>query len=155
MNKYEIMQQEASLKYETNDCTVKALAIAGNMSYSHAHDICKKRGRKAHGGLDLKDHLNCFLDAGLEVNMIYDSHGGHATMSIKNPCNELYWLAPDITQPNGSRYTPKTITRICKDGNYIAYTRGHVLSIIDGEVQDWTEGRKHHIKALFKIERGN
>ena len=32
--------------YETNDCTVMALAHAADLPYMRAHDICKMAGRK-------------------------------------------------------------------------------------------------------------
>jgi len=31
--------------------------------------------------------------------------------------------------------------------------RGHVLALKNGIVEDWTKGRKHYIKELYKIEK--
>src|SRR5271156_2691424 len=37
--------------FETNDCTVRALANASGLSYKEAHRIAKASGRHAHRGL--------------------------------------------------------------------------------------------------------
>ena len=38
-------------------------------------------------------------------------------------------------------------------GTFIAYTRGHVLCIKDGVVEDWTNGRQHRIVQVLRVIR--
>jgi hypothetical protein len=58
-----------------------------------------------------------------------------------------------LKQKNGSRYTPKTIGDKLKRGYYLCFCNGHVFAVVNGDVEDWTNNRKHHITQAYKVIR--
>lgn len=112
---------------EHNDCAVRALAIAANKPYEEAHAIFKKHGRKNRHGTP----LTVIFRAASEVNP-----------------NVKY---KSIRKPNGSRYTARTIGEALPKGNYIIHYNGHVAAMVNGCVEDWTDGRCHRVIAVFEM----
>ena len=117
---------------ETNDCSVKAVAMSGRVSYAIAHAKCKEHGRKPKRGMSEIHILFVLRSMGFDVTLIRNRNQ---------------------RQKNGSKFTPKTVGSVCKSGYYVAFTRNHVLPVINGEVYDWTSGRNHHITTIWKITR--
>jgi hypothetical protein len=39
-------------------------------------------------------------------------------------------------------------------GRYICMVRGHVAALVNGEVIDWTAGRRHQIKEVYELVPG-
>lgn len=127
MKNYTDIIYEAEDLGEHNDCTVIALSIATNTPYSQMRDMLKDFGRKP--GARMKH--NSFMDA------VY---------ALINP-------SPKIIKPrkaNGGKYTPVTIGRYYSKGTYLCFTSGHVFCLKDGEVQDWTAGRRHRILEMIE-----
>lgn len=114
---------------EDNDCSVKAVALACGLPYDAAHAAFEDAGRR-HGRGVLTPQIFKALKV-LKINTQPISH---------------------LRQPNGSRYTPRTISRLLPFGRYLVYTRGHVFALVDGQVLDWTKGRKHHIIGFQRVE---
>ena len=123
--KYELICKASN---EAKDCAVKAVSMAGRVSYKEAHEFCRLQGRRTNRGMFNYQIYNTFVEMGFELQKV----------------ENLY-------QKNGCRYTPKTIGQRLKTGYYIAYVNGHVLPVINGTVFDWTSGRKHRIYEAFKI----
>lgn len=115
---------------ENNDCAVIAIAVACKITYKKAHSICKKLGRKNGRGLRTFTILQAIKKAGYEIE--FNTFG--------------------LKQPNGSKYTPKTIERAVKlNGMYLAFTGDHVFAIKEKEVICWCKNRSLHINRLVKI----
>ena len=110
---------------ESGDCTVKALAIAGQMPYKKAHAHLAKHGRKPRKGMTLEPLKQAYIDAGL-------------------------MLTPVRTQA-------KTINQFeqmaDKTKVYLVLTRGHIVAVRHGVVQDWTKGRRHQPKLVWVVTR--
>lgn len=120
---FEHCEKEAIDMGEANDCTVKALAIAGNVAYKKAHDYMRQAGRRMRRGLHTGAIEKGFKLAGFKLVKV--KHTGK---------------------------TATTITKDCaKSKRYVAYTRNHILAITNGQVQDWTENRRHRIETLFEV----
>ncbi len=115
---------------ERQDCSIKAIALVTSLPYRTVHAEFAKAGRKKGTGTYRSMQRRVLMNLGFKA--IVDT----------NP-----------RQPNGSRYTPKTIHRFCNTGAWLAYKRGHVFAIVDGEVIDWTAGRKHHITEAWRIKK--
>ena len=111
---------------ETRDCAVIALAILTGLPYAIAHREMKSEGRKDRGSSDLR-----------------------MLMSALSRC----WL-------RGMERTPiKGITvatfhkRMAgSTGRYLIRTSGHVAAFVDGQVQDWTQDRRHRIIEVYKLK---
>lgn len=111
---------------ERSDCTVRALAIAAKISYSAAHDLCSKYGRKF--GKRFKNVL--FIPA---VPKMFEELG----------------LICCLVRRTGS------LSKFIRDfptGIYYVRVSGHVFSIIDGIVYDMQEqSGARRIKQAWKI----
>lgn len=114
---------------EDNDCSVKAVALACDLPYDAAHAAFEDAGRRHGRGVNWPQISKALK--GLKVNTQPISH---------------------LRQPNGSCYTPKTISRLLPFGRYLVYTRNHMFALVDGEVLDWTKGRKHRILGFQRVE---
>ena len=113
---------------EHNDCSVRAVTLACSVPYETARAALRVAGRQPRQGA-LDHHIKKAVRA-----------LGHTTGKYIRP-----------KQANGSKYTPKTITKAYPQGRYLVYTRDHVFALVNGKVLDWTEGRRHHIIAVQEV----
>ncbi len=49
--------------------------------------------------------------------------------------------------------TMTTINRLYPKGTYLVFVSGHVAAMIDGEIMDWTAGRRHRVVDLLRITK--
>lgn len=112
---------------ETNDCTVKAVAIVCNVAYSTAHAALKKHGRK-------------------------DRQGAYRNTTF-GAIKELGFVATKI-ETRDSR-SMRSVHRLCETGRCLVFVHRHVAAMIDGKVQDWTAGRCHRVKSVYVITDPN
>ena len=119
-----------SVMKERADCTVIATAIACRIPYPEAHEMVRMMGRPNRQGF--------------YTNIIAESlpQFGYEAIELKR-----------IKQKNGSLYTPKTIGKKLKSGYYICQVNGHAFAVVNGVVEDWTDGRRHRIKRIWKIKK--
>lgn len=126
---------------ERQDCTVIALAILCRIGYKEAHDKMAEKGRAKSRGTTSDHIISCAEDLGFTVTEVTGKYG-YSNSSIASIC-----------QPNGCKYTPKTIGSRLKKGYYLCLVRGHVFSVVNGIVEDWTNGRKHQVFKAYKFTR--
>lgn len=112
---------------EHNDCAVKALAIAGNKSYEEVHSLFKSLGRKNRRG------TSQFII--------------HKAAKQVNP----NFVFKNIRKPNGSFYTARSIREAFPKGRYMILYRGHIAAMVDGTIEDWSEGRCHRVLGIFEM----
>lgn len=112
---------------EKNDCAVKAIAITHNVEYSQVHKMLRAEGRVNRKGTyrHQQEAVSKLLGATF-IDTIPRKVGGG-----------------QITVNNIGRYFPT--------GNHMVFTRGHVLALVDGVVQDWTAGRRHRVLNIWTI----
>jgi len=115
---------------EKNDCSVIATSIVCRTTYKEAHAACAAHGRKSKQGMYTSSILKAIRSLGFSVEPV-----------------------KRLKQKNGSRFTPKTIGDKLKRGYYICSCNDHVFAVVNGDVEDWTEGRKHYINEAYKIVR--
>ena len=113
---------------ETNDCSVIATSIAARVPYNVAHAALKAQGRNNRNGTTPARMLKALEALGCEWEQVTDPR-----------------------QANGSRYTMKTIGQACRRGFYIVLVNGHVAAVVNGQVEDWTNDRRHHVRAYWKV----
>ena len=130
-DKYNKLNTISRTRYnETNDCAVIATCLAGRLEYHEVHKAFGEYGRRK--GMGVPIHIIWFVwkRLGLKFEMFEPRQG-----------------------KTGHRYTPKTIGKQYAKGYYICETERHVFALINGVVHDWTDGRKHPIKAMYKITK--
>ena len=116
---------------EYNDCSVKAVAIACDVPYKLAKDTLEYVGaRRPRTGANLYGIRAAFQKLGFNTIEVE----GQRPMKFGG-----------------------TVTTLCdklpKRGMYVALVRGHILTVKNGKIEDWTEGRRHQIQLVYKVER--
>lgn len=110
---------------ETNDCAVKAVASACYQEYSDVLKMFYKAGRKPRSRTLRTITIAVLKSLGRET--------------------------VDVTKD----YHAKTVTSIkgelVGNENLLVCVRGHILSVRDGEVHDWTKNRRHRIQSIYKV----
>jgi len=130
---FDLVQRESVALAERNDCTVKAVSIACQIPYSEAHTYLGRLGRRRGCGWYEMDHWR-----GMR----------HVSGYVDN----LHKLGIEYEKVEVRSKTVSQIVRELTSGHYLVKVRGHVLALVDGKVEDWTEGRRHHVKSVYKIK---
>ena len=126
---------------ETNDCSVKAVAIATGVNYETAHGKCALRGRSYRKGLSESRMLRAVKDLDFVTEPVKNNHKMSPTL----------W-----SQKYSSSMTIGAMQRagvIPKRGVYLVFTRSHVLCVRAGQIHDWTDGRRHRITSVYQVKR--
>lgn len=121
---------------ETNDCGVVAISILCRTEYEKVHTMMKNRGRK-HGKSSPWEAINDTIE----------------TLGFTK--EEVKCRKPK--KKGGGMYTQKTIGDKFKTGYYMCYTQSgnsaHVFALVNGVVQDWSNGREKRIRYVWKITK--
>jgi hypothetical protein len=128
MTTYKTCLEISNSKNEKNDCGVTAIAIALGIGYDKAHKVLSSVGRKPRRGISF--------------NMLKDAI---ENVTGKEPMYQT------ILKPNGSQYTGVTIGKALPKGKYVLLFRGHAAALVDGVIEDWTDGRRKRILGYFKV----
>ena len=99
---------------QSNDCTVRAVAVTRRMDYDAAYDLLTKSGRKCWQGF----HLGKWLE-------------------LQSWANKLSFPAVK----GQKRMNPATFCEQFKKGRYICRSAKHVFAVVDGVVMDAWEQR--------------
>lgn len=141
---WDLHKSETLARNESNDCCVKALSLAGDISYADAHAACAKRGRKNRHGM-------------------YNAEG-HLSSELKSRGFAIEWIDPSffIKRYPGSHknlkgvtsYHPIRFASVFDDGNtYIMFTRNHAFVVRNGETVDWSNNRMLRVTAIMKVSK--
>ena len=114
---------------ETGDrgyCGIVALAVATGDDPLFIQELVGAYGRQKGGGTTIGQLLDVLADYGLSFRE--DKHA----------------------RSKGA-LTVASASKVASAGTWFALTRGHVAAIVNGDVHDWTAGRKHRIKHLVEL----
>lgn len=129
MNLFNEINKTSIALGERNDCTVKAVALTAKVDYAVAHKALSKAGRRKGSGAYRHQQV-------IALEAI-----GAKRVVLETPM-----------QPNGSRYTTKTITKALPGkGNFYVFTARHALAVIDGVVEDWSATRAKRVTEVWEI----
>lgn len=121
----------AGFAHERNDCTVRALATAGNMSYADAHHIMWCTGRHE-GGLA---HTNVGLAAARYAGKLE-----YEPVEIPEPrFREVDSLRAGYFRTSKRRYDPTLaaiLPLLSPDERYVIRTRNHAFAVVNGKIHD-------------------
>lgn len=113
---------------EHNDCTVIATALVTGWSYEDARRYTAELGRKPRSGFRTALIAGALERDGFGVTPVPAARAG------------------------GAQYTMTTIGRRYRSGRYFVRVKQHVAALIDGQVLDWTAGRRHRVTHVWKVE---
>ena len=116
------------LSGEHSDCSVIATSIVCRVPYNHAHKALASQGRRCGGGAYLSWTLSAARGLGCKVDSI-----------------------PFGKQKNGSGWTAASIGKRFPRGYYLVSMKGHIAALVNGEMQDWTDGRRHRVLSVYKV----
>lgn len=127
---WDSMTLSAAAHGETNDCTVRALTASTGLDYDTCHAQFKKQGRKNRKG------CHFFVE------------GPKAAKALGFTMRKM----------DRSEYRAKTMITAERDtslrsGKYCVLVRGHVAAMVDGNIVDWSQGRRHIIKAIYSVTK--
>jgi hypothetical protein len=125
-------------KEERNDCVVRSIASAAEVTYTTAHDFCAKVfGRKSKKGVNelvLTSELLKAQDNGLEIGgKKFDVYG----LKKKEVCNK-YKLHGEVIW---RKKTIKSFVQSHPVGTFLVMVANHALCIKDGELLDWDSNK--------------
>lgn len=110
---------------ETNDCTVRALAAAANISYDQAHATMAKHGRKFGQGTYHDTQVNA-----------YEEHGGELR-AIFGTTNGAKYRADKVENvPHVEGITLGKLMEKIPMGRFVCIMRGHAFAIVDRQLAD-------------------
>lgn len=127
---YDKLKENTARFGENNDCAVKTVAIVTDLSYEQSRNLLAKYGRKSGKGT--------FFDT-----------------TTLPAINSQGFALTDVTALARSSWgkTIKTFERRVPKGTYIIRTARHILAAKDGKVHDFTSGRRHIVKYVYRVEK--
>lgn len=148
-----------------NDCTVIASSIVGDINYSVARRLMHRFGRRNGCGMCTFDMLYALHRAGLKLEAVgswfpvtrIDSYWTvalyRAGLTAKYRKRKTEFRSPCLYKDikTRARYSAKTIGRVYPKGKYLVFFYGHVAAMVDGIIEDYTEGRRHIVKSIYKV----
>jgi hypothetical protein len=140
-DRFSELMTSSGARGESRDCVVKAAAIVCRMSYSDAHDMMRKAGRKNKQGMFPNIYMKAIKDAGFT-----------ATRVDINPL--IDWICAN--DQNVQSLTLNQLGRhdaLLPEGTYLVRTNGHALAYVDNKIHDWSKGRRMRIMDIYKIEK--
>ena len=161
-NGYAVAQGSNVAKNEKNDCVVRAIANACDVSYESAHAAVKQ-------AFDRKDKrgVHMFSSIMKQLQTIKFNHIGQLSLFDSNDATErTIKHIGDMPKKGGKlnnpkykhkkvAYTVKEFARQFNKGNYILAVKGHALAIKNGVIHDnknyQTDGYRRVVESAFKI----
>ena len=117
---------------DRDDCVIVALAILRKVTYAQAHKhIHTTCTRKYRSGVYRKEWIPAFESTGLDMSKST--------------------FMPRQLGGVGSRYTQKTIAKLCKTGTWLVATKRHVFAVVDGVIQDDERPNKKPVNVVWRI----
>jgi hypothetical protein len=127
---WDAMAVEADKHGERNDCTVRALTASTGLDYDICHEQLRKQGRRNRKG------CHFFIE------------GPKAAEALGYQMRKM-----DRSEYNAKTMITAERDRNLRSGRYCVLVRGHVAAMVDGKVIDWSQGRRHCIKAVYEVTK--
>lgn len=114
---------------DSNDCVVKAITLITEEPYEKVHNFCRLNGRKFRRGCN---GIQMVKNTGMTLNQIYLRFNKYSPAPYGKTVMNLRGLNPHK--------------------KYIIFTSSHMLAVVRGKVQDWTEDRQHRILSIYECD---
>ena len=121
------LEEERRKANEINDCSVKMIASALDITYTQSHNYLSSLGRKPRKGANIYDILNDLKDKGVKFQEV--------TSQIRRYAK-----------------TAKSLKNLNLRGkNLIVLTSKHAFNVKNGNIIDWSENRQLRILQVWEI----
>lgn len=139
--KFDELQAQAQEYGDSNDCTVKALAIAGDIPYATARQMLADRGRQKGKGTNTRNVLSSLRELGKTTRLVRSSH-------FIDRYPKAHRILQHVTSHHMDRFN-----NVWADGHtYLCVTNSHVFTVVDGTNHDWTRGRVLRVLQIYRVE---
>lgn len=108
---------------DRNACTLIAYAVAAQKDIRKVRRFFKVMGRRDRCGMIPSKWKDVYNRGGLTL--------------VPFQCN--------------AKTIGKVTQHLPQKGTYLVHTTSHVATVRDGVLEDWSEGRRHRIKQVFKV----
>ena len=149
---FEELESVGNGRNERNDCSVIAVALTCNVPYEYAHEALREAGRRDRGTVPNWVILQAINSIGGTIGKSYifeleKNSDGRKTGEVVNPDGQVvrYIVNHAVTCRTIEKYADP-------DKRYLVFVRGHVLAVVDGKVQDWTEGRRFVVRSMMEVK---
>jgi len=110
---------------DSNFCTIIAISSVCDISFGKARAKMMDKGRlQGKGALQYQYH-RVIEDRGFNVDPVYGYEGHHV----------------------------RTMGKKLGKGKFLVNVRGHVLAVVDGVINDWTEERSLRVREVYKVTK--
>ena len=151
--------EEASHKMkETNDCTVKAIALSTGVTYEVAHAACKIEGRKEGHGICYHPIMRAIERVGGKILSQSNRHE-YRIGGIKNTIDYKKCKTQNTVKNLAKKLGAKQLTFnrlpevVRKDRNYVVMNAGHAIAVVEGKILDWSAGSKMFVTEIIEIAK--
>lgn len=137
---------------ETNDCTVKAIALLCDTSYEAAHAALKAAGRQDRKGAYVHQQTKAIQALGFKLSYlgnrsIHTRARGYSDIIASYP--GVHKNCKSITTHHPRRFPAAWANQ----PNMLMITRGHAAAFKDGRVHDWSENKALPVVELYAVEK--
>lgn len=139
---YELLcRSSADIYNETNDCSVKAVALVIGKPYDEVYKKFTEEGRKPRHGT----HFSI-------THRVLD-HFGFKEVRIDQRGILSQYPSPHCKVLKGlTSHHPARFNSVWKNGKkYLMRTNSHLLAIIDGTTHDWSANRALRCTTLYEV----
>lgn len=144
-SKYREVQVSKGITNDTNDCTVKALAILGGVEYSVAHEMLRKRGRKNGHGTYLTHVSRSLEELGFTVRSV---------TFLEQRAKIAQYPGAHKNLNNITSHHPRRFNKVWRDGkSYLMSSGKHCWAVIDGTTHDWSVNSSLRAHVIYEISR--
>tara|TARA_R110000824_G_scaffold301010_1_gene489057 strand:+ start:761 stop:1198 length:438 start_codon:yes stop_codon:yes gene_type:complete len=122
---YEKIKESREYNSDRGSCSVVACSVAFGVPFPEMQKVFEGFGRKKNRGVYFDQYLK--------------------------KVSKMYGFKVQNVPLKKARLTPKNCKAHLGKGTFILGTRGHVLTLKNGIVEDWTNGRGHRVNRIWKI----
>lgn len=128
-------RSESKRPKQSNDCTVRALALACDIDYDDAYDYLTEQGRKCSKGFFLNKHLDKLAKTNIPIF-------GYKLSTISFPAIK-----------NRERMFVAAFPIFYPKGRYIIRQAKHMAAVIEGFVKDVNFNSRRCVYKAWKFEK--
>lgn len=129
---------------DTGFCAVIAIATACKISFGKARAMCKKLGRPDRKGTPLPIIGEVIRRRGYRAKPL-------TTFDLNTKGGWTWYTDRSDWEYVGHHL--KTMPNKLPKGTYMILVRNHILTMVDGKINDWSEGRSLRVQRVWEITK--
>lgn len=125
---------------ETNDCSVKAVALVCDIDYKTAKAALAANGRKDRQGAYTSDIVRTVR-----------GFGKTAVVTWARQIIDKYPSPHRDVLKNVTTHHPRRFNKVWPKGRFLLFSRGHVSAVIDGVLHDWAVNSAKRVYQIYEV----